>query len=42
MVNSLIEEDQMSVEETEQTVRAYLEALLGGSNFAKFFSDDVL
>jgi steroid delta-isomerase-like uncharacterized protein len=32
----------MPGQETEQTIRAYLEALLSGGDFARFFSDDVL
>lgn len=32
----------MSAEETERTVRAYLEALLNGGDFASFFTEDVL
>jgi steroid delta-isomerase-like uncharacterized protein len=32
----------MSVEETERTVRNYLDALLNGGDFASFFADDVL
>jgi steroid delta-isomerase-like uncharacterized protein len=31
----------MSVEETERTVRGYLDALLSGGDFASFFADDV-
>ena len=31
----------MSVEETERTIRGYLDALLGGGDFASFFADDV-
>lgn len=32
----------MSVEETEGTIREYLDALLNGGDFAAFFADDVL
>ena len=32
----------MSVEETERTVRAYLEALLQGGDFGAFFAEDVV
>lgn len=32
----------MSVEETESTVREYLDALLSGGDFASFFADDVV
>jgi steroid delta-isomerase-like uncharacterized protein len=32
----------MSVEETERTLRGYLDALLAGGDFASFFADDVL
>jgi steroid delta-isomerase-like uncharacterized protein len=32
----------MSLEETERTVREYLDVLLGGGDFASFFADDVL
>jgi steroid delta-isomerase-like uncharacterized protein len=32
----------MSLEETERTVRAYLDALLGGSDFASYFADEVV
>jgi len=32
----------MSVEETERTVREYLDALLSGGDFASFFDEDVL
>lgn len=32
----------MSVEETERTIRAYLEALLQGGDFAAFFAEDVV
>lgn len=31
----------MSVEDTERTIRGYLDALLGGGDFASFFADDV-
>src|SRR3954454_15195358 len=31
----------MSVEETERTIRGYLDALLDGGDFASFFADDV-
>jgi steroid delta-isomerase-like uncharacterized protein len=31
----------MSVEETERTIRGYLDALLGGGDFASFFAEDV-
>ncbi|GAA1626306.1 hypothetical protein GCM10009744_12730 [Kribbella alba] len=32
----------MSLEETERTVREYVDVLLGGGDFASFFADDVL
>ena len=32
----------MSVTDTESTMRDYLNALLGGGDFAAFFSDDIL
>ena len=32
----------MSLEETENTIRGYLDALLNGGDFAAFFADDVL
>lgn len=32
----------MSLEETESTIRQYLDALLNGGNFASFFADDVV
>ena len=32
----------MSVEETEGTIREYLNALLNGGDFASYFADDVL
>lgn len=32
----------MSVETTESTVRQYLDALLGGGDFAAFFSEDIV
>ena len=32
----------MSVEETEGTIREYLDALLNGGDFAAFFADDVV
>jgi len=32
----------MSVEETERTVREYLDALLSGGDFASLFDEDVL
>jgi steroid delta-isomerase-like uncharacterized protein len=32
----------MSVEETERTIREYLDALLSGGDFASFFAEDVL
>ncbi|MDX6248987.1 MAG: hypothetical protein QOF10_2347 [Kribbellaceae bacterium] len=32
----------MSLEETERTVREYVDALQGGGDFASFFADDVL
>jgi len=32
----------MSVEETESTIRGYLDALLSAGDFASFFSDDVV
>ena len=32
----------MSVPDTESTMRDYLNALLGGGDFAAFFSDDIL
>lgn len=32
----------MSVEETEGTIREYVNALLSGGDFASFFADDVL
>lgn len=32
----------MSVSQTESTMRAYLDALIDGGDFADFFSDDVL
>ena len=32
----------MSVEETERTIRGYLDALRGGGDFAAFFADEVL
>ena len=32
----------MSLEDTERVVRAYLDALLTGGDFASFFSDDVV
>jgi steroid delta-isomerase-like uncharacterized protein len=32
----------MSLEETESTIRQYLDALLNGGDFAGFFADDVL
>ena len=32
----------MSVTSTESTIRGYLDALLGGGDFASFFGDDVL
>ena len=31
----------MTVEETEQTIRAYLDVLLTGGDFAAYFADDV-
>jgi steroid delta-isomerase-like uncharacterized protein len=31
----------MSVEETERTLHGYLDALLGGGDFASFFADEV-
>ena len=31
----------MSMQETEQTIRDYLDALLNGGDFAAFFADDV-
>ena len=31
----------MSVQDTEQTIREYLDALLSGGDFASFFADDV-
>src|SRR6187551_832456 len=31
----------MSTQETEQTIRDYLDALLNGGDFAAFFADDV-
>ena len=31
----------MSIQETEQTIRDYLDALLNGGDFAAFFADDV-
>ena len=32
----------MSVEETERTIREYLDALLSGGDFAAYFADDVV
>ena len=32
----------MSLEETESTIRQYLDALLNGGDFASFFADDVV
>ena len=32
----------MALEETESTVRQYLDALLNGGDFASFFADDVV
>jgi len=32
----------MSVDMTERTIDAYIDSLLGGGDFASFFSDDVL
>ena len=32
----------MSLEETESTIRQYLDALLNGGDFASFFADDVM
>jgi predicted ester cyclase len=32
----------MSLEQTEQTMRGYLDALKGGGDFASWFADDVL
>lgn len=32
----------MSLEETESTIRQYLDALLNGGDFAAFFADDVV
>jgi steroid delta-isomerase-like uncharacterized protein len=32
----------MSVEETEKTIRSYLEALLQGGDFASYFADEVV
>ena len=32
----------MSVEQTERTIRAYLDALEAGEDFAAFFADDIL
>jgi ketosteroid isomerase-like protein len=32
----------MSVQSTEQTLRSYLEALLAGGDFGRFFADDVV
>jgi steroid delta-isomerase-like uncharacterized protein len=34
-------ENGMSVEETERTIRAYLDALLSGGDFASYFADEV-
>jgi steroid delta-isomerase-like uncharacterized protein len=31
----------MSIEETERTIREYLDALVSGGDFASFFADDV-
>jgi hypothetical protein len=36
------EEEYMSVEQTERTVREYLDALLGGGDFASFFAENVV
>src|SRR3954453_10815448 len=35
-------EPEMSLERTESTIRAYLDALMNGGDFAAFFADDVL
>jgi|SRR4051794_32840897 ketosteroid isomerase-like protein len=32
----------MSLEQTEQTMRGYLDALMGGEDFASWFADDVV
>lgn len=32
----------MSVEQTDRTIRGYLDDLLGGGDFARFFSEDVV
>jgi len=32
----------MAVEETESTIRQYLDALLSGGDFASFFADDIV
>jgi steroid delta-isomerase-like uncharacterized protein len=42
VVTGRSEENDMSVEETETTIRGYLAALLNGGDFASFFADEVL
>jgi steroid delta-isomerase-like uncharacterized protein len=41
VVTGRSEEDDMAVEETERTIRSYLDALLNGGDFATHFADDV-
>ena len=36
------EENDMSVEETERTIRSYLDTLSAGGDFASFFADDIV